>query len=126
MEENKLTSSQIVLRSAIVFFIIIWTSIFISGCASTQRIDYNFVKVLGVTVEGDTILIDVNSLRPRVYNNYYYDNGINRYPYNYNYYNTPPVIIRPVNPKPRPTKPVVISPSFTAPKPITKPTKDKQ
>ena len=83
-------------------------------------------KVLGVTPQGDTILIDVNSLRPKVYNNYYYDNGINRYPYNYNYYNTPPVIIRPVNPKPRPTKPVVTPPSFTAPKPITKPTKDKQ
>mgnify|MGYP000896088051 CR=1 FL=1 len=126
MEENKLTSSQIILRFAVVFFIIMWASIFISACAPTQRIDYNFVKVLGVTVEGDTILIDVNSLRPRVYNNYYYDNGINRYPYNYNYYNTPPVIIRPVNPKPRPTKPVVTPPSFTAPKPITKPTKDKQ
>jgi len=99
----------------------------IISCASYQpSTEYNFVKVLGVTPQGDTILIDVNSLRPKVYNNYYYDNGINRYPYNYNYYNTPPVIIRPVNPKPRPTKPVAPPPSFTAPKPITKPTKDKQ
>ena len=72
MEEKELTSSQKLLRFAIVFFIVIWLSIFITGCAPTQRIDYNFVKVLGVTVEGDTILIDVNSLRPRVYNNYYY------------------------------------------------------
>ena len=120
MEENKLTSSQIVLRSAIVFFIIIWTSIFISGCASTQRIDYNFVKVLGVTVEGDTILIDVNSLRPRVYNNYYYDSGINRYPYN-NYWNTPPVIIQ--QPRPSPIRPVII-PKPPKPRPINKPNKN--
>ena len=30
MEENKLTSSQIILRTAIVFFIIMWTLIFIA------------------------------------------------------------------------------------------------
>ena len=108
-------------------FLVVLVLLSIVGCASYQpSTEYNFVKVLGVTPQGDTILIDVNSLRPKVYNNYYYDNGINRYPYNYNYYNTPPVIIRPVNPKPRPTKPVVTPPSFTAPKPITKPTKGKQ
>ncbi len=96
----------------------------IMSCASYQAsTEYNFVKVLGVTTHGDTILIDVNSLRPKVYNNYYYDNGINRYPYNYNYYNTLPVIIRPINPKPKPTKPVVIRPSFTAPKPTINPNK---
>ena len=50
-----------------------------------------FVKVLGITHEGDTILIDVNSLRPKVYNNYYYDNG---YRPHYSRYN-PPIIIRP-------------------------------
>ena len=33
----------------------------IYGCASTQP-SSNFVKVLGVTSAGDTILIDVNSL----------------------------------------------------------------
>ena len=109
-------------------FLVVLALLFIVGCASYQpTAEYNFVKVLGVTPQGDTILIDVNSLRPKVYNNYYYDNnGINRYPYNYNYYNTPPVIIRPVSPKPRPTRPVVTKPSFTAPKPIIKPTKRKQ
>ena len=120
MEENKLTSSQIILRFAVVFSIIMWASIFISACAPTQRIDYNFVKVLGVTVEGDTILIDVNSLRPRVYNNYYYDNGINRYPYN-NYWNAQPIIIQ--QPKPAPIRPVII-PKPPKPRPINKPNKN--
>lgn len=119
MEENKLTSSQIILRFAIVFFITIWASIFMAGCAPTKQIDYNFVKVLGVTVEGDTILINVNSLRPKIYNNYYYDNW-NTYPkYNYNW--NPPVIIntskpnRPTINKPRPNH---------NPKPIEKPNKN--
>ena len=39
MEENELTSSQKLLRFAIVFFIVIWLSMFITGCASTQQID---------------------------------------------------------------------------------------
>ena len=98
----------------------------IISCASYQpSTEYNFVKVLGVTPQGDTILIDVNSLRPKVYNNYYYDNGINRYPYNYNYYNTPPVIIRPSN---KPNRPIITppTPNPAASKPIEKPTKDKQ
>tara|TARA_R110000782_G_scaffold217763_2_gene305163 strand:+ start:36 stop:383 length:348 start_codon:yes stop_codon:yes gene_type:complete len=79
----------------------------IMSCASYQPSnEYNFVKVLGVTVEGDTILVDIDLLRPKVYNNYYYDNGINRYPYNY--YNQPRVVIpvykAPKRPKPtRPT-----------------------
>jgi hypothetical protein len=75
------------------------------GCASTQ-VDFTLVKVLGVTSKGDTILIDVNSLRPKVYNNYYYRNSYNQHPYNY--YNTPPVIIRPY--KPKPNRPVIITP----------------
>ena len=84
----------------VLFFILL-----IYGCASTE-VGYTFVKVLGVTNEGDTILIDVNSLRPRVYNNYYYRNAYNQHPYNY--YNTPPVIIRPY--KPKPNRPLIITP----------------
>ena len=81
----------------------------IYGCASTQP-SLTFVKVLGVTSAGDTILIDVNSLRPRVYNNYYryYDNNFNK-PYYYN----PPVIIRPYPPKPN--IPNIITPNGTTP-----------
>jgi len=75
------------------------------GCASTQ-VDFTFIKVLGVTSKGDTILIDVNSLRPKVYNNYYYRNSYNQHPYNY--YNTAPVIIRPY--KPKPNRSVIITP----------------
>ena len=41
----------------------------ITSCA-THKTEYTFVKVLGITPTGDTILIDVNSLRPRIYNNY--------------------------------------------------------
>jgi len=99
--------------------------LFIVGCASYQpSTDYTFVKVLGVTPEGDTILIDVNSLRPKVYNNYYYRNDYNRYPYNNSYWNNPPVIIRPSN---KPNRPVVTPPSNNLPasKPIEKPTKDR-
>ena len=97
------------------------------GCISTQP-KVTFVKVLGVTIEGDTILIDVNSLRPRVYNNYYYRNGYNQYPYNYNYYNNPPVVIRPY--KPKPNRPIVVTPNGTRPSinnnasvPVVKPNK---
>ena len=89
--------------------------VFIVGCASYQtQTDYNFVKVLGVTVEGDTILIDVNSLRPKVYYNYYYDN--NRYPYNNQFYYNPPIIIKP--PSTKPNRPII--------KPIVKPRKNPQ
>ena len=92
------------------------------GCATYQKPpQQNFVKVLGVTAEGDTILIDINSLRPRVYNNYYYDNW-NRYPYN-NYYWNPPVIIN--TPKPKPNRPTINRPrpNYNS-KPIEKPNKD--
>lgn len=85
----------------------------ISSCA-THKTEYTFVKVLGVTPTGDTILIDVNSLRPKIYNNYYrhYDNNLSR-PYFYN----PPVIIRPSNTNSN--RPVVM-PSTSNP-PLTKP-----
>ena len=39
MEENKLTSSQIILRFAIVFFITIWALTFMAGCATYQPVD---------------------------------------------------------------------------------------
>ena len=39
------------------------------------------IKVLAVTHEGDTIQLDVNSLRPRVYQNIYHT-----YPYYHNYW----------------------------------------
>ena len=94
------------MKKILVLFVVL----LMYGCASTQ-VDYTFVKVLGVTNQGDTILIDVNSLRPRVYNNYYYRNGYNQHPYNY--YNTPPVIIRPY--KPKPNRPVIITPTGIKP-----------
>lgn len=76
----------------------------IAGCAAYYpQNEYQFVKVLGITPEGDTILIDVNSLRPKVYNNYYYDQN-NRYPYN-NYFYNPPVIIKP--PSNKPNRPII-------------------
>ena len=68
---------------------------------------------------GDTVLIDVNSLRPKIYNTYQYNNTIqpNYIPYQ------PQIIFRPVN-RPRPTivtpigiKPIVINPPI---KPIKK------
>ena len=85
----------------------------ISSCA-THKTEYTFVKVLGITPEGDTILIDVNSLRPKIYNNYYrhYNNNYAR-PYFYN----PPVIIRP--PNTNNNRPVVMPP--TSNHPLTKP-----
>tara|TARA_R110000782_G_C14455544_1_gene372749 strand:+ start:104 stop:442 length:339 start_codon:yes stop_codon:yes gene_type:complete len=111
------------MRKILVFLFIL----LIYGCASTQP-SLTFVKVLGVTSAGDTILIDVNSLRPRVYNNYYYRNGYNQHPYNY--YNTIPVVIRPY--KPKPNRPVIITPIGTRPTinnntvsvPFVKPIKD--
>mgnify|MGYP003677531747 FL=1 len=98
----------------------------ITSCA-THKTEYTFVKVLGITPTGDTILIDVNSLRPRIYNNYYrhYDNNYAR-PYFYN----PPVIIRQPNRMSikdkigqasmiESTKPIVMPP--TSNPPLTKP-----
>ena len=46
--------------------LVILSLLFIVGCASYHpSTEYTFVKVLGVTPQGDTILIDVNSLRPK-------------------------------------------------------------
>lgn len=101
--------------------LILLVLLFIMGCASYQPSnEYNFVKVLGVTNKGDTILIDVDLLRPRVYNNYYYDRGSNyRYPYNnWNNLNTPTIIIKP----PRPIKPIP-RPTINV-KPVQKPRKN--
>jgi hypothetical protein len=106
-------------------FLTLFILLSLGACASyTPSIQNNFVKVLGVTAEGDTILIDVNSLRPKVYNNYYYDTW-NRYPYN-NYYWNPPVIIQ--TPKPKPNRPNISRPVNRPTKPIVTPniTKDKQ
>ena len=52
----------------------------VSSCASLTPAPSNTIKVLAVTAEGDTIQLDVNSLRPRVYQNIYHT-----YPYYHNY-----------------------------------------
>ena len=74
-----------------------------ASCGSFKPAPSNTIKVLAVTAEGDTIQLDVNSLRPRVYQNIYHT-----YPYYYSYwnprpyyynnhiYNNPPVV-RPYN-----------------------------
>jgi hypothetical protein len=54
---------------------------FLSSCTSLRTAPSNTIKVLAVTTEGDTIQLDVNSLRPRVYQNIYHT-----YPYFYNYW----------------------------------------
>jgi hypothetical protein len=104
----------------LVVFALFCTSI-LTRCASSHEA-FHFVKVLGITHAGDTVLIDVNSLRPRVYNSYQYNNTIpyyNSIPYH------PQIIIRPnVSQKPRPT---IVTPSGTKPvivKPPSKPTKN--
>ena len=51
------------------------------SCASLTPAPQNTIKVLAVTAEGDTIQLDVNSLRPRVYQNIYHT-----YPYYHNYW----------------------------------------
>ena len=39
------------------------------SCKSYRQAPENTIKVLAVTSQGDTIQLDVNSLRPRVYQN---------------------------------------------------------
>ena len=90
--------------------------IIITSCATTHE-PFHFVKVLGVTHAGDTVLIDVNSLRPRVYNTYQYRNSVPYY--NYIPYN-PQIIIRSFN-KPNP-RPVIITPVGPRPSLPIKPT----
>jgi hypothetical protein len=61
------------LRNRIKYLVtLIIITISISACATYSPAPYNTVKVLAVTAEGDTIQLDVNSLRPRVYQNIYY------------------------------------------------------
>ena len=52
-----------------------------ASCGTYTQAPKNTVKVLAVTHEGDTIHLDVNSLRPRVYQNIYHT-----YPYYHNYW----------------------------------------
>ena len=56
-----------------------------ASCGTYTQAPRNTVKVLAVTHEGDTIQLDVNSLRPRVYQNIYHT-----YPYYHNYWRPSP------------------------------------
>ena len=89
----------------------IW--LIILGSCSVTHEPFHFRKVIGITHSGDTVLIDVNSLRPKIYNTYQYNNTI---PYYNNIPYTPQVIIRPVV-RPKPTivtsngqKPTIVKP----------------
>ena len=55
------------------------------SCGTYRPAPQNTIKVLAVTSEGDTIQLDVNSLRPRVYQNIYHT-----YPYYHNYWRPSP------------------------------------
>ena len=57
----------------------------IVSCGTYRQAPENTIKVLAVTSEGDTIQLDVNSLRPRVYQTIYHS-----YPYYYNYWRPSP------------------------------------
>ena len=57
----------------------------LAGCKSYTPAPKNTIKVLAVTHEGDTIQLDVNSLRPRVYQNIYHT-----YPYYHSYWRPSP------------------------------------
>ena len=52
-----------------------------ASCGTYTQAPKNTIKVLAVTHEGDTIQLDVNSLRPRVYQNIYHS-----YPYYHSYW----------------------------------------
>ena len=56
-------------------------SVAFASCGTYTQAPKNTIKVLAVTHEGDTIQLDVNSLRPRVYQNIYHT-----YPYYHNYW----------------------------------------
>ena len=87
-------------NAVITFLFMILFLIIVSSCSVTHE-PFHFRKVIGITHSGDTVLIDVNSLRPKIYNTYQYNNTI---PYYNNIPYSPQVIIRPlVRPKPRPT-----------------------
>jgi hypothetical protein len=57
----------------------------IISCGSYRQAPEDTIKVLAVTSKGDTIQLDVNSLRPRVYQTIYHS-----YPYYYNYWRPSP------------------------------------
>ena len=65
-------------------FVIVLLALIVS-CGSYRQAPENTIKVLAVTSEGDTIQLDVNSLRPRVYQTIYHS-----YPYYYNYWRPSP------------------------------------
>ena len=65
-------------------FAIVLIALIIS-CGTYKQAPENTIKVLAVTSEGDTIQLDVNSLRPRVYQTIYHT-----YPYYYNYWRPSP------------------------------------
>tara|TARA_B100001769_G_scaffold236433_1_gene201219 strand:- start:2578 stop:3003 length:426 start_codon:yes stop_codon:yes gene_type:complete len=108
-----------------------------ASCASYTPAPSNTIKVLAVTAKGDTIQLDVNSLRPRVYQNIYHS-----YPYYYSYWNRNPYynwnnnynyyvpVVRPNNRPgnsnssqsgsgPNTSSPAVIKPSTSINKPAT-------
>ena len=65
-------------------FVIVLVALAVS-CRTYKQAPEKTIKVLAVTSEGDTIQLDVNSLRPRVYQNIYHN-----YPYYYNYWRPSP------------------------------------
>jgi hypothetical protein len=87
---------------------------FSASCKSYQELPAShFVKVLGITSKGDTIEVNINSLRPKIYQyNTYYRNYQDTYRgpiYDYNI--TRPRVVIPVfkpKPKPLPFKPILI------------------
>jgi len=112
-----------------------------ASCASYTPAPSNTIKVLAVTAEGDTIQLDVNSLRPRVYQNIYHS-----YPYYYSYWHPNPgyqygwgynnytrPVVRPYRPNnsnsnsnsnqsgsgPNTSSPALVKPSISINKPAT-------
>jgi len=65
-------------------FVVVLAALIIS-CGSYRQAPKDTIKVLAVTSKGDTIQLDVNSLRPRVYQTIYHS-----YPYYYNYWRPSP------------------------------------
>ena len=66
-------------------FVIVLLALIVS-CGSYRQAPEDTIKVLAVTSKGDTIQLDVNSLRPRVYQTIYHN-----YPYYYNYWRPSPL-----------------------------------
>ena len=65
-------------------FVLVLLALIVS-CGSYRQAPEDTIKVLAVTSKGDTIQLDVNSLRPRVYQTIYHS-----YPYYYNYWRPSP------------------------------------